>query len=373
MSRGLMEEFSSRRQTHLGADRAARAPSSRRSTGTRRTRGRSARCASGPTTRAAAARTLSRSTWPRRRGGGRRRPAPARRARWSRSCQRVTTRRGPGAAAPAEPRPIWELTPEQEADLMAQALARLQEAQPTWRKADLIRHLGELLPDDVACRDDAAAAALLTAPGGAGAGRRRGGAGAGAGSAGVAAGTGLAAPGGRAQHLPPAQRNPVRGAGAAHHGGAAGWPRLSSRARRALRLSWRRACSAQTRLSWRLSCAPRRRPPSAAQQTTGSGLRLDQAAAAFLAVTSDRRAEILVGPAGSGKTRTAAAGRRAVAAGGHGRGVRADHLPGRPQRAARGRGGPGRQHRRVPRPPATAAAKPAGRKHGPAGNAAAAG
>ena len=45
---------------------------------------------------------------------------------------------------------------------MAQALARLQEAQPAWRKADLIRHLGELLPDDVACPDDATAAALLT-------------------------------------------------------------------------------------------------------------------------------------------------------------------------------------------------------------------
>jgi hypothetical protein len=41
-------------------------------------------------------------------------------------------------------------------------------------------------------------------------------------------------------------------------------------------------------------------------EETGSGLRLDQAAAAFLALTSDRRAEILVGPAGSGKTRTAA-------------------------------------------------------------------
>ena len=36
-----MEEFSSRRQTHLGADRTARRASSRRSTGTRRTRGRS--------------------------------------------------------------------------------------------------------------------------------------------------------------------------------------------------------------------------------------------------------------------------------------------------------------------------------------------
>src|ERR1017187_7940162 len=70
----------------------------------------------------------------------------------------VTTRRGPGAPGSAEPRPLWELTPDQEQDVMGQALARVQEAWPAWRKADLIRHLGELLPDDVACRDDAAAA-----------------------------------------------------------------------------------------------------------------------------------------------------------------------------------------------------------------------
>src|ERR1017187_3652842 len=70
----------------------------------------------------------------------------------------VTTRRAPGAPGPAEPRPLWELTPDQEQDVMGQALARVQEAWPAWRKADLIRHLGELLPDDVACRDDAAAA-----------------------------------------------------------------------------------------------------------------------------------------------------------------------------------------------------------------------
>jgi hypothetical protein len=44
---------------------------------------------------------------------------------------------------------------------MGQALARVQEARPTWRKADLIRFLGELLPDDVACHDDGAAAGLL--------------------------------------------------------------------------------------------------------------------------------------------------------------------------------------------------------------------
>ena len=45
---------------------------------------------------------------------------------------------------------------------MGQALARLQDTQPAWRKADLIRHLGELLPDDVACPDDTTAAAMLT-------------------------------------------------------------------------------------------------------------------------------------------------------------------------------------------------------------------
>jgi hypothetical protein len=39
--------------------------------------------------------------------------------------------------------------------------------------------------------------------------------------------------------------------------------------------------------------------------TTGSGLRMDQAAAAWYVLTSPRRAEVMVGPAGTGKTRTA--------------------------------------------------------------------
>src|SRR5207248_4029906 len=38
---------------------------------------------------------------------------------------------------------------------------------------------------------------------------------------------------------------------------------------------------------------------------TGTALRLDQATAAFLALTSPRRAEVIVGPAGTGKTYTA--------------------------------------------------------------------
>ncbi len=47
-------------------------------------------------------------------------------------------------------------------------------------------------------------------------------------------------------------------------------------------------------------------PPGAEVQTTTSGLRMDQAAAAFHVLTSDRRVEVIVGPAGAGKTRVLA-------------------------------------------------------------------
>jgi TrwC relaxase len=73
----------------------------------------------------------------------------------------VSTRHGPAAQAHDDPRPIFELTPEQERDLITLALATLQESAPTWRKADLIRHLGELLPDNTVCRDTRSAALLL--------------------------------------------------------------------------------------------------------------------------------------------------------------------------------------------------------------------
>jgi hypothetical protein len=46
--------------------------------------------------------------------------------------------------------------------------------------------------------------------------------------------------------------------------------------------------------------------PDAISEHTGSGLRLDQAAAAYAVLTSARRAEVMAGPAGSGKTRTVA-------------------------------------------------------------------
>ena len=192
--------------------------------------------------------------------------------------------------------------------MMAQALARLQEAQPTWRKADLIRHLGELLPDDVACRDDAAAAALLIDL----ADRVL------AGGAGERVLT-LEAPewprvpdslrraDGRSVYRPHSGTRYTTLAQLTMEERLAG-PGAASRARRGLSLTLaaRLLGADQAQLEAQLQRRRRTTRDRAAQQTTGSGLRLDQAAAAFLAVTSDRRAEILVGPAGSGKTRTAA-------------------------------------------------------------------
>ena len=226
----------------------------------------------------------------------------------------VTTRRGPAAEPVAEPRPLWELTPAQERDLMAQALARVQEAQPTWRKADLIRQLGELMPDDVTCRNDAAAAALperladRVLAGGAGP---------------------LVLPL-EAPEWPPVPAALRRADGRSIYRPHSGTryaardqllteERLTAQAQQtgAPRLAPELAAcllgADQAQLEAQLHAAAQAAYPAqdvhaadAAQQSTGSGLRLDQAAAAFLAMTSDRRAEILVGPAGSGKTRTAA-------------------------------------------------------------------
>ena len=49
------------------------------------------------------------------------------------------------------------------------------------------------------------------------------------------------------------------------------------------------------------------RAPADVTTVTGSGLLLSQAAAAYAILTSDRRMDVLVGPAGTGKSRTIAA------------------------------------------------------------------
>lgn len=218
---------------------------------------------------------------------------------------RVTSRSGRGAATDAGPRPIWELTEEQALDVIGQALARAQDAQPTWRKADLLRHRGELLPDDVACRDDKTAAALLERL----ADRV------------LAGGTGE-----RVLCLEAPEWPPVPAALRRADGRSVYRPHSGIRYATLAQLTLEERLTAQAQGSG----APRLEPElaafllgadqarleaqlrdaaqtaQAARETTGSGLRLDQAAAAFVALVSDRRAEILVGPAGSGKTRTAA-------------------------------------------------------------------
>ncbi|HVB44053.1 MAG TPA: MobF family relaxase [Streptosporangiaceae bacterium] len=202
------------------------------------------------------------------------------------------------ARAQAAPGP---LTDAQAQRLIQEAVAAVQAAQPTWTEADLIRHLGERLPAEVPAMSHHDAATLLPAL------ARR---------ALAAEAVMLSAP---------------------------EWPRVPDSLRRASGESLyiphgaaRYTTGAQLDLEERLlvqaqeTGAPRLEPatvalflgaeqahleaqlqaqdtgPGAITQSTGCGLRLDQAVAAYRLLTSVRRAEVMAGPAGSGKTRTVA-------------------------------------------------------------------
>ena len=215
----------------------------------------------------------------------------------------------PEPATPAEPADHEEpaqahpapLTDAQAHRIIQEAVAAVQAAQSTWTEADLIRHIGERLPAQLGAMTAPQAAALLPAL---------------ARQALATEAVMLSAP---------------------------EWPRVPDSLRRASGESLytphgaaRYATSAQLTLEDRLLThaqepgAPRLDPAAAARllgaqqarlgaqlqaqfttegaitEHTGSGLRLDQAAAAYHALTSARRAEVLAGPAGSGKTRTLA-------------------------------------------------------------------
>jgi len=193
------------------------------------------------------------------------------------------------------------LTGAQAQRLIQEAVAAVQAAQSTWTEADLIRHLGERLPAQTGPMAAADAAALLPAL------ARR---------ALATEAVLLSAP---------------------------EWPQVPDCLRRASGESLyiphgaaRYATGAQLTMEDRLLAdaartgAPRLDPATAAHflgadqahlqaqldadtaaadaigQISGSGLRLDQAAAAYAVLTSARRAEVMAGPAGSGKTRTVA-------------------------------------------------------------------
>lgn len=227
----------------------------------------------------------------------------------------VSNRKGQRSAAAAperEPamvpgRPV--LTPGQEHRLMAAALDLVQSAQPAWTRSALHRALGELLPAYTAPMDDDEAGGLL-----------------------------------------PALVNRVLGgeAGRVILLEAPEWPAVPESLRRrngesmfAAHYAERYATEAQLGMEERIIATasrrgaqvPRLAPAAAARllgsdqaqleaqlsrdvsadvtTETGSGLHLDQAAAAYRLMTSDRRAEVMIGPAGTGKTRTVAAMARA--------------------------------------------------------------
>jgi len=182
----------------------------------------------------------------------------------------------------------------------------VQQAQATWTEADLIRHLGERLPARLGPMTPEQAAALLPAlarralaahaiplaapehPRVPGSLRR-------------ASGESRYTPHGAARYCTGAQLALEARLLAGARDGAA--PRLDPAS--AARLLG----AGQARLEALLrpahdGAAPGADPAHA--EPAGCGLRADQAAAAFCVLTSPRRAEVLAGPAGSGKTRTVA-------------------------------------------------------------------
>ena len=200
--------------------------------------------------------------------------------------------------AVAYPAPARRLSDDQARSVMAEAIAVTQARIPAWTRADLIRYLGEALPAGVMAdratletlaRGAISGAAgeqveLLSAPEWPRVpdGLRR------------ADGESVFRPHGAERYASQAQLTlEERLLAQAQEPGA---PRLD--AELAARLLGADAERLQAQLQ----------PASAAVAeagTTGSGLRMDQAAAAWYVLTSPRRAEVMVGPAGTGKTRTA--------------------------------------------------------------------
>ena len=220
-----------------------------------------------------------------------------------REIARAQARAGPPreperARAVAYPAPARGLSQDQARYVMAEAIAVTQARIPAWTKADLIRYLGETLPAGVLADRRALESLAARAIGGAAEeqvellsapewprvpdGLRR------------ADGESVFRPHGAERYASQAQLNlEERLLAQAQEPGA---PRLDTET--AARL---------------LGADPERlraqlQPASAAAAeagTAGSGLRMDQAAAAWYVLTSPRRAEVMVGPAGTGKTITA--------------------------------------------------------------------
>jgi TrwC relaxase len=202
------------------------------------------------------------------------------------------------ARAVAFPAPPRRLSEDQARSVMAEAIAVAQARIPAWTRADLIRYLGETLPAGVLADRRALETLAARAIGGAAGeqvellsapewprvpdGLRR------------ADGESVFRPHGAERYAGQAQLTLEEHLLA--HAREPGAPRLDAG------MAARLLGADPERLQAQLQ------PASAAAAeagTTGSGLRMDQAAAAWYVLTSPRRAEVMVGPAGTGKTRTA--------------------------------------------------------------------
>ena len=167
----------------------------------------------------------------------------------------------PAAQADPQPQP-GPLTAVQAARLMAEAVAAVQQAQPTWTEADLIRHLGERLPAAVGAMTAPRRRRAAPRPGPPGAGQprqsccpRRNG---------RASPTACAAPTARACTSRTARRDTPPARSSTWKTGCS--PTRRKPAPRAWTRPPRRACSAQTRRSWRRNCARRTTSPHAKAQ-----------------------------------------------------------------------------------------------------------
>jgi len=208
-------------------------------------------------------------------------------------------------AEPAQPRtqpaPRGNLTQAQERAAMAAGLARAQEARAAWTRADLVHCIGQHLPDHAIGQNQQHAWRILES----------------------LADRALAGDAGEdvlRLDAPEWPRVPdfLRRADGQSIYRAHGTERYATRAQLSMEAQLLADAQAET--------APHLEPEQAAallgadpaqlqaqlsalaqplDGATSSGLRLDQAAAAFLALTSPRRAELIVGPAGTGKTYTA--------------------------------------------------------------------
>ena len=198
----------------------------------------------------------------------------------------------------AYPAPARRLSEDQARYVMAEVIAVTQARIPAWTRADLIRYLGEALPagvladratlETLAARAMSGAAGeqveLLSAPEWPRVpdGLRR------------ADGESVFRPHGAERYASQAQLTLEEQLLA--HAREPGAPRLDTE------MAARLLGADPERLQAQLQPAA---AAAAVPGTAGSGLRMDQAAAAWYVLTSPRRAEVMVGPAGTGKTITA--------------------------------------------------------------------